>query len=165
MIKSSINSNPSNNKSFYTSAIAQDLFSNPVLIEVQAECREKISWNRKHTYSLLWWTNPMLLFKAALHLCKDLWRSGRNTPKNCIFQKYIVGGLLLHPRAGWGLIFGPWASIIPKSSYQDLSTEGSKMFWVHWNLFFKLLKHGHFWINFRFWLVWVELTKRHLGHS
>ena len=32
-------------------------------------------------------------------------------------------------------------------------------FWVHWNLFFKLLKHGLFWINFRFWLVWVELRK------
>ena len=43
LIKSSINSNSSNNKSFCTSAIAQDLFSNPVLIEVQAECREKIS--------------------------------------------------------------------------------------------------------------------------
>ena len=27
------------------------------------------------------------------------------------------------------------------------------------NLFFKLLKHGHFWINLRFCLVWVELRK------
>ena len=40
---------------------------------------------------------------------------------------------------------------------------GQKKFWVHWNLFFKLLKHGRFWINFginfRFWLVWVELRK------
>ena len=33
-------------------------------------------------------------------------------------------------------------------------------FWVHRNLFFKLLKHGHFWINFRFWLVWIELRKK-----
>ena len=33
------------------------------------------------------------------------------------------------------------------------------MFRVHWNLFFKLLKHGHFLINFRFWLVWVKFRK------
>ena len=54
---------------------------------------------------------------------------------------------------GW--FFGPWAFIILKSLYRDLSNEGSKFFWVHWNLFFKLLKHRHFWINFRFWLVWA----------
>ena len=55
--------------------------------------------------------------------------------------------------------FWPWAFIILISSYQDLSNEGQKLFWVHWNLFFKLREHGHFWINFRFWLVWVELRK------
>ena len=49
---------------------------------------------------------------------------------------------------GWFL--GPWAFIILESSYQDLSNE------VHWNLFFKLFKHR---INFRFWLVWLELRK------
>ena len=51
-------------------------------------------------------------------LSKDLWRNGRNTPKNCIFWKYIVGG--------W--FFAPWTFIIPKSSYRDLSNEGSKFF-------------------------------------
>ena len=79
-------------------------------------------------------------------LFKALWRNGRNTPKDCIFWKYITPW-------GWigGWFFWPWAVII--------LNEGSKKFWVHWNLFFKLLKHGHFWINFRFWLVWVELRK------
>ena len=92
---------------------------------------------------------------------KDLWRNGRNTPKNCIFWKYIVGGSSYYtPGLDGGWFFGPWAFIIPKCSYQDLSNEGSKkFFWVHWNLFFKLLKHGCFWLNFRFWLVWVELRK------
>ena len=78
-----------------------------------------------------------------------------------------LGLLKIHSRGGsyytsglaGGWFFGPWAFIILKSSYQDLSNEGSKKIWVHWNLFFKLLKHRHFWINFRFWLVWVELRK------
>ena len=95
-------------------------------------------------------------------IVKDLWRNGRNTPKNCIFWKNIVergGGSYYSLGLDGGWFFGPWVFIIPKSSYQDLSNEGSNFFWVHWNLFFKLLKHGHFLINFRFWLVWVELRK------
>ena len=28
-----------------------------------------------------------------------------------------------------------------------LKIRGQKLFWVHWNLFFKLLKHGHFWMK------------------
>ena len=32
------------------------------------------------------------LFAVCVTLGKDLWRNGRNTPKNCIFWKYIVGG-------------------------------------------------------------------------
>ena len=39
---------------------------------------------------------------------------------------------------------------------------GQNCFWVHWNLYFKLLKLGHFWINFRFLLVWVQLRKAKL---
>ena len=58
---------------------------------------------------------------------------------------------------GW--FFGWWAFIILKSSYQDLSNKGSKIVLSSLELAFKLLKHGHFWINFRFWLVWVELRK------
>ena len=64
------------------------------------------------------------------------------------------------PGLDGGWFFGPWAFIAPKSSFQDPFNEWSKdFFWVHWNLFSKLLKHGHFGINFRFWLVWVELRK------
>ena len=36
---------------------------------------------------------------------KDLWRNGQNTSKNCKFWKYIVGELLLHPKAERGVIF------------------------------------------------------------
>jgi hypothetical protein len=39
----------------------------------------------------------------------------------------MVGGLLLHPGAGWGLIFWTMSFYI-KSSYQDLSNDGSKIF-------------------------------------
>ena len=41
-------------------------------------------------------------------------RNGLNTPKNCIFWKYIVGGLLLHTGAGWGLIFWTMSFYNPK---------------------------------------------------
>ena len=51
---------------------------------------------------------------AGKSLSKDLWRNGRNTPKNCIFWKYIVGGLLLHPKARWGLIFWTMSFYNPK---------------------------------------------------
>jgi hypothetical protein len=101
-------------------------------------------------------SSQRLQFYVAMS--KDLWRNGRNTPWTCNFWKCIVGGGSYYtPGLDGGWFFGPWAVIILKSSYKDLSNEGSKMFWVHWNLFFKLLKHGHFWINFRFWLVWVDL--------
>ena len=50
---------------------------------------------------------------------KDIWRKGQNTPKNCFFWKCIV-------RGGGGGFFGPPAFIILKSSYQDLSNDGSK---------------------------------------
>ena len=44
------------------------------------------------------------------------------TPKhNCIFWKYIIG-----LNGGW--FFEPWAYMIAKGSYQDLSNEGSKFF-------------------------------------
>ena len=37
---------------------------------------------------------------------------------------------------------------------------GQKLFWVHWNLFFKLLKHGHFWIK------WPKMaTIQHLSFT
>ena len=63
---------------------------------------------------------------SVVHLAKDLWRNGRNTPKNCIFWKYIKGGSYYTPGLGW--FFGTWAFIILKSSYQDLSNEESKIF-------------------------------------
>ena len=34
---------------------------------------------------------------------------------------------------------------------------GQNCFWVQWNLVFKLLEHGHFLMNFRFWLLGIEL--------
>ena len=57
------------------------------------------------------------------------------------------------PGLDGGWFFRPWAFIIPKSTYQDLSNAFTA------TCFFKLLKYGHFWINLRFWLVWVELRK------
>ena len=83
---------------------------------------------------------------AALRMTyiKDLWRNGRNFPKNCISWKYIVGGSYHTFGLDGGWFFGPLAFIVLKSSYQDL---------------FKLVKHETFWINFRFWLVLVELRK------
>ena len=64
------------------------------LYELQVENHQTLIWE---TYS-----------------SKDLWRNGRNTPKNCIFWKYIVGGLLLHPGAGWGLLFWTMSFYNPK---------------------------------------------------
>ena len=37
---------------------------------------------------------------GEIYLGKDLWRNGQNTPKNCIFWKYIVGGAPITPK-GW----------------------------------------------------------------
>ena len=69
--------------------------------------------------------------------------------KTCL----IVGGLLLHPRAGWGLIFWTMNFYNPKK-FISRSNEGSKIVLSSLELvFYKLLKHGHFGINFRFWLV------------
>jgi len=62
------------------------------------------------------------------------------------------GGSYYTPWLDGGWFFGPWAFIILKSSYQDLSNEGSIFFLSSLELVFKLLKHRHFWINFRFWL-------------
>ena len=73
-----------------------------------------------------------------------------------LLKIHSKGGLLLHPRAGWGLIFWTISFNNPKKFFL---MRGPKIFWVHWNLFSKLLKHGHFGINFRFWLVWVSSEK------
>ena len=79
---------------------------------------------------------------------------------NFVIQSRGPGrGSYYTPGLDVGWFFGPWAYITSKSSYQDFSNEVLKNFWVHWNLFIKLLKHGHFWINFRFWLIWVEFRK------
>ena len=47
-----------------------------------------------------------------------------------LLKIYSRGGLLLHPGAGWGLIFWTMSfyNIIPTISYQDLSNEGLKSF-------------------------------------
>ena len=48
----------------------------------------------------------------------------------------------------------------PLKKWTEHSQEwGVKIFFEFTGTFFKLLKHGHFGINFRFWLVWVELRK------
>ena len=41
----------------------------------------------------------------VLGLCKDLWRNGQNTPKFCIFWKYIVGGAPITPWGWMGVDF------------------------------------------------------------
>ena len=50
------------------------------------------------------------------------------------------GGSYNTPGLDGGWFFGPWAFIIPKSSYQDLSNEGWKIFLSSLELVFKLLK-------------------------
>ena len=76
---------------------------------------------------LFWRTS---LPRVRTYLLKDLWRNERNTPKDCIFWKYIGGGggSYYTPGLDGGRFFGPWVFIIPKSSYQDLSNEGSNIF-------------------------------------
>ena len=51
---------------------------------------------RDYEYEALWLvsTSNTVIPNLDSSLVKDLWRNGRNTPKNCIFWKYIVGGLL-----------------------------------------------------------------------
>ena len=66
-----------------------------------------------------------LFFLIFIRSGKGLWRNDRNTPKNCIFWKYIVGGSYNTPGLDGGWFFGPK---IQKSAYQDLSNEGSKTF-------------------------------------
>ena len=69
-------------------------------------------------------------------------------------------GLLLHPGAGWGLIFWIMSFYNPKKFISRSFKWGVKKFFEFTGTcFFKLLKHGHFWVNFRFWLVWVQLRK------
>ena len=49
---------------------------------------------RDYEYEALWLvsTSNTVIPNLDSSLVKDLWRNGRNTPKNCIFWKYIVGG-------------------------------------------------------------------------
>ena len=78
---------------------------------------------------------------------KDIWKNRRNTHKSSNFWKTIVGGSYYTPGLNGDWFLGPWAFIIPKSSV---------FLKIPWT---ELLKLGHFWNNFRFWLVWVELRK------
>ena len=56
-------------------------------------------------------------------LCKSTKHS-----QNFFFWNYKVGGLQFHPGAGWRWVFRIYSFMILKSSYQDLSNEGSKNF-------------------------------------
>ena len=46
-----------------------------------------------------------LPFRVSFDLDKDLWRNGRDTPQNCIFWKYIVGGAPITPWGWMGVDF------------------------------------------------------------
>ena len=110
-----------------------------LLLEIKREL-DVISVYLIGTYVFIFWRNIVCMYhkpgplkkwtdhSQELHLLKIHSRWG----------SYYTRGL----DEGW--FFGPWAFIILKTSNQDLSNEGSKKNWVHWNLFFKLLKHRHF---------------------
>ena len=69
--------------------------------------------------------------------------------QNFIFWNYKVGGgFQFYPGAGWEWVFWPYSFIS--------SHERSKI------LGFKLFKQKHFLMNFRFWLLLVELRKTKL---
>ena len=68
---------------------------------------------RKSTGLPIFFPTP-LNTNSTLHRSRTSEEMGRNTPKNCIFWKYIVGGVLLHPGAGWGLIFWTMSFYNPK---------------------------------------------------
>ena len=52
----------------------------------------------------------------------------KNSQELHLLKIHIRGGSYYTPGLDGGWFFGPWAFIIPKSSYQDLSNEGSKLF-------------------------------------
>ena len=79
-----------------------------------------------------------------------LYKNERNTPKISFFEITIL------PRGWMEVCFSDYSLIILKKWYLWL---GVKKFLGSLELSLKLFKHGHFLMNFRFWLLWVELRK------